>query len=198
MALPPQSLFAGRHLKRCSGWLALLWYLLVSPMVFSESRPPTEYDVKAAMLLNFAKFVDWPPGKLGPETNPVVIGILGRDPFGAVLDDLAQNQEVAGHRLEIRRLTQSDMATNCHVVFITGTAPETDKLMALTKQAGVVLVSDTETFTRQGGHISLYIQDNKVRFEVNLAAFERSGLKMHSQVLKLAPRVSRDGKDVKK
>jgi hypothetical protein len=71
-------------------------------------------------------------------------------------------------------------------------------LLAATRPAKVVLVSEADNFTRQGGHISFYLQEKRVRFEVNLAAFERSGLKMHSQVLKLAPRVTRDGKDVKK
>lgn len=187
-----------RHLKRWSGWLLLLWLMLPTQPAISENRSPTEYDVKAAMLLNFAKFVDWPPEKLDSTNSPVIIGVFGRDPFGPVLDELVKNQEVSGHRLEVRRLTQSDTVTNCHVVFCSGSAAETDKLLAVAKQAKVVFVSDTETFTRQGGHIGLYIQESKLRFEVNLAAFERSGLKMHSQVLKLAPRVTRDGKDVKK
>jgi hypothetical protein len=193
-----QQLLAARHQPRWSGWFVLVALLLLAQPTSGQNKQPSEYDVKAAMLVNFAKFVDWPANVFNSTDAPVIIGIYGSDPFGAVLDELVKNQEVSGRRLEIRRFTSGETATNCHLVYCSVSSTDTDKLLAGARLAPVVFVSDTETFTRQGGHIGFYIQESKVRFEVNLAAFERSGLKMHSQVLKLAPRVTRDGKDVKK
>ena len=185
-------------LSKQLGWLLLAWCLLFVPPASNSEEPFSEYNIKAGMILNLTKFVFWPDEKLGETDKPVIIGIYGKDPFGPVLPNIAKLQEVNGHRMVVRQLIKVEEISNCHVVYCSGSAQETDKLLTAAKDAKVVFVSDTDNFTKAGGHICLFMQDKKVRFEINLAAFERSGLKMHSQVLKLATRVTRDGKDANK
>lgn len=180
------------------GWLLLAWCLLLVLPASSSEKPLSEYDIKAGMIVSLTKFVVWPDEKLGEIDKPVIIGIYGKDPFGPILPDVAKQQEVNGHKIVVQQLIKLEEIPNCHVVYCSGSAQETDKLLAAAKDAKVVFVSDTENFTKAGGHICLFMQDKKVRFEINWAAFERSGLKMHSQVLKLATRVTRDGKDANK
>lgn len=166
----------------------------------AQTGSPTEYEIKAAMLYRFAQFLDWPGNDAENATVPLIFGIVGQDPFGGSIDALLKNQKVGERSIIIQRYPQSGISpTNCHLIFVSrSVADDTVRLLTELKTFPALTVGESEDFTRNGGHIRLYLQDNKLRFEVNMAALERSGLKMHSQVLKLATRVTRDGKDVKK
>lgn len=165
--------------------------------VTAGAQTPAEYDVKAAMLYRFAQFLEWPTNRISAPDAPVVFGIVGQDPFGPRIDALLRDQKVGQRPVRIERFSITGALTNTHLLFVSNSVnSETEKLLASVRTHPVLTVGETEDFTRKGGHIRLYIDAKKPRFEINLAALERSGLKMHSQVLKLATRVSRDGKDV--
>jgi hypothetical protein len=152
---------------------------------------PTEYEVKAAFLYNFARFVEWPVGALHDPASPFVIAILGRDPFGAILDETVAGKTVAGRPIEVRRVPRVDDARDAQIVFISPSErPHTAAILKALERPGVLTVGDTDGFAQRGGAINFTVQARKVRFEINPAAAEQAGLKMSSQLLKLATLVA--------
>jgi len=147
----------------------------------------TEYEVKAAFLYNFTRFVEWPPEALRDGDEPFVIAILGRDPFGSVLDETVAGKTVAGHRIEVRRATRVDDVRDAQMVFVSASERATAAaILKVLVRPGVLTVGDTEGFADRGGAINFTLQARKVRFEINPGSAEQAGLKMSSQLLKLA------------
>ncbi len=151
----------------------------------AQAPAPTEYQVKAAFLYNFGKFVEWPPGTLADSS--FAICVLGDDPFGPALDQVIEGKSVHGKKLVAHRLGRIEEAGKCHVLFVSSS--ENGRLsQVLTSLRGrrVLTVGDTEGFAHRGGIINFRLVENKVRFEINLDAAERAGLTVSSQLLKLA------------
>jgi hypothetical protein len=162
------------------------------PQPASPAASPTEYQVKAAFLYNFARFVEWPTEARHEPGAPFVIAILGRDPFGAVLDETVAGKTVAGRPIEVRRAASVDDARDAQIVFISPSErPNTGAILKALERPGVLTVGDPDGFAQRGGAINFTLQARKVRFEINPAAAEQAGLKMSSQLLKLATLVSR-------
>jgi hypothetical protein len=178
---------------------AMVWGILLLLPLVAPAQNVTQYEVKAAMLYRFAQFMDRPTNRLAKTNAPLIFGIVGQDPFGDSIDAVLKGQKIGDRAIRIERHAQPVIPTSCHLLFVSSSlAGETEKIIASLSTNAVLTVGETEDFTRQGGHIRLYLEENRVRFEINLAAMERSGLKLHSQVMKLATRITRDGKDVKK
>jgi hypothetical protein len=141
-----------------------------------------EYQVKAAFIFNFAKFVAWPdaPG------TPIVIGIAGEDPFGELLDNAVRGKTAAGRSIEVRRLGENDDLRGCSILFVSSS--EKRRAADLIRRAGdgVLTIGDLPQFTQDGGIVRFFLENNRVRFQINAKAAERSGLKIHSQLLSLA------------
>lgn len=155
----------------------------------AEVRPPTEYQVKAAFLYNFTKFVEWPDAAFSGSTAPLNICIMGKNPFSTYLDDL-QDKTVRGRQISIRMNPASEKLDRCHILFIS--ASEKNQLSYIIQRlenASVLTVADMEGFTAAGGMINLVLKDNKVTFDVNLKTARFAGLKVSSQLLKLAHKV---------
>lgn len=146
----------------------------------------SEYQIKAAFLYNFAKFVDWPACNACPDSDTFFIGILGKDPFGEEIRTIA-GKTVKGKTLVVLTAETLDELKSCQVIFI-GTTVQKDLAAVLhhLQKRPVLTVGDTPGFAEAGVMINLYTVDNKVRFEINPAAAEQSGLKISSQLLKLA------------
>jgi len=152
----------------------------------AETRPPTEYQVKAAFLYNFTKFIEWPDTAFSDNMAPVKICILGENPFNASLDAI-RDKTVRGRPLSIRMNPVIEKLDQCHILFIS--ASEKKQLSHIIhglNNASVLTVADMEGFTSAGGMINLVMQDNKVSFEINLKSARLAGLKISSQLLKLA------------
>jgi hypothetical protein len=152
-----------------------------------------EYQIKAACLLNFAQFIEWPATVFAENGTPITIGILGDDPFGQTLEQTFQDETVQGRKLVIKRSRQIDDLKTCHLVFIGKS--EKDHLadtLATLNDAHIVTVSEMYGFASRGGIVNFYIENNKIRFEINPDAAQRSGLKISSQLLKRAKIVSSD------
>jgi hypothetical protein len=167
-------------------WLLFWGWLFTLGVTQSQAEESREYAVKSAFLYNFAKFVDWPPESFKNETSPLVLGIVGVDPFGAVLETL-KDKSVKGRKLIIRRLPRLETFEDCQILFISSSEKGNLRAMLTTiKNHNILTVSDIDRFAYQGGMIGLVMVDNNINFEINLEMVQRSKLKVSSQLLKLA------------
>lgn len=156
---------------------------------------PTEYEVKAAFLYNFARFVEWPAETFRDAGQPFVVAVLGRDPFGPVLDQTLSGKTVLGRRIEVKRGDRVEDVRGAHIVFVSASErARVPSILKSLKGQGVLTVGDMDGFAERGGTINFVLRGNKVRFEINPANAEESRLRMSSQLLKLATLV-RGGAD---
>lgn len=177
--------------RACAAALLLLAPALVRAQPETAPATPTEYEVKAAFLYNFARFVEWPPEGRHDPGAPFVIAIVGRDPFGSVLDETVAGKTVGGRPIEVHRVPRVDEARDAQIVFVSPS--ERANMAAILKsleRPGVLTVGDTDGFALHGGAINFTVQARRVRFEINPAAAEQAGLKVSSQLLKLATLVA--------
>jgi hypothetical protein len=146
-----------------------------------------EYQVKAAVVFNFTKFTDWPSNAFASATAPIVIGIVGEDPFGSTLDDLVRGEAVRERKLVVKRLRAGEDLQSCHVLFISRS--EKERLSGVLRQLKghpVLSVGDMNDFAEQGGMVSLKLAKENVKLEINQAAAEQAGLQISAKVLKIA------------
>lgn len=145
-----------------------------------------EYAVKAAFLLNFARFVEWPEDSFATAESPMRICVLGEDPFGAVLDRTIDGQLVSGRRVEAARTADAEELAECQVAFVSRSErSRIDAVIARVADAPVLTVSEVDGFAGRGGTINFFLDTQRVRFEVNPAAASRSGLRISSELLRL-------------
>ena len=173
----------------------LLWLLLLVAVTGNEllirdacagPEAAEEYAVKAAYLYNFAKFVEWPQQTFATPTSPIILCILGSDPFGDSLDKIAE-RTVGERPVAIRRLARVEESNGCHVLFLSRS--ESTRLQSILNElapAPILTVSDIPGFADAGGMIGLVSVGQRIRFEINLRAATRAKLKISSQLLKLA------------
>ncbi len=156
----------------------------------STPAPDMEHEVKAAFLLNFARFVEWPSSAAGASD----VCTLGEDPFGPILEKTIQGKVAAGRALGVRRLAPGAPVGGCAIVFV-GEADPTQRARAIRELGDqpVLSVAETAGFAQEGGIIGFVLEENRVRFEVNLPAAERAGLRVSSRLLDLARVVGSNG-----
>lgn len=148
---------------------------------------PTEYQLKAAFLINFAKFVDWPVQSFKSPQSPINICVMGDDPFKADLDDTVKGQTVGDRSLAVRRISQPQPGDNCHILFVgLSERDRFERILAAFKNHACLTVGEEPEFAQAGGMINLLLEDGKIRFEVSLDVAEKAGLKISSRLLKLA------------
>jgi len=151
----------------------------------AQKRSP--YEVKAAALYNFARFVEWPPGVFSDTASPVIIGILGEDQFSDILTRTVKGKVVKGRALTIRRFRNVEDIESCHILFISPSEEKhLGKIFSEVAEKHVLTVGETEYFALKGGMIGFVIRDNKVRCEINIRAAERSALRVSPKLLKVA------------
>jgi hypothetical protein len=186
--LTPAKVIGGRSLRRVL--LVLGVVTLVLSRMPAQSTLAGEYQVKAAFLYNFAKFVEWPPGSFANGTTPLRICVLGQDPFGEALHNVADDKLVNGRKLVVDAVADAAAARSCHILFIAASKKaEMKQILENLRGADVLTVGDTKGFTKLGGMINFVLEDNRVRFEVNKAAAEQTGLKISSKLLSIAAQV---------
>ncbi|MBI5641705.1 MAG: YfiR family protein [Nitrospirae bacterium] len=155
---------------------------------FGQQVAPGEYQVKAAFLCNFAKFVEW-PSELSSEADHLDICILGDDPFGAAFEQI-QARGVSGRKPVVRRLKSTEHFRGCHILFISSSEERRiGRVVEALKGLNILTVGDTQGFAERGISINFILEEKKVRFEINIEAARRSGLKISSRLLKLAATV---------
>ena len=164
------------------------WLLLGGCVLWGgDSKPVSEYQVKAVFLYNFTKFADW-PREAGASTNsPFVIGVLGEDPFGTILDEAVRDERVQNRPIVIRRFRSDETPAKCDILFIARS--ESDRLNAVLEQVKgqpVLTVADTAQAAEQGVMINLLLAQGSVKMEINQRAVESAGLKVSAKLLSLA------------
>jgi hypothetical protein len=176
-------------LKRSSAAPLLLAAALLAAPGAAQAQVAAEYDVKAAFLYNFTKFVEWPPSAFADERSSLKICVLGEDPFGKSLQAVA-SEEVAGRKLTVLRTESMGNPAGCHVLFVSRSERERlPRILAEVRERPVLTVSDTKGFLDQGGIINFTLEGSKVRFEINQDSAEKAGLKISSKLLRLATRI---------
>ncbi|MFO1512476.1 MAG: YfiR family protein [Verrucomicrobiota bacterium] len=175
---------AGRRLG-WAPWLLLIFGLCVAPLR-AEDKPALEVQVKAVFLAKFAMFVEWPATATNDTQGTILIGILGKDPFGDFLDAAAKRESINGRRIELRRSDDVEKLAGCQIVFIS--ASESARLSAhLAGLAGkpVLTVGDESNFAGRGVMIGFIKEAGMVRFEINTRAAELAGLKLSAKLLQV-------------
>lgn len=175
-----------RSLRFAAAALCLALGPLDPPPAAPEPRASSEYEVKAAFLYNFAKFVEWPQdGRL--EAEPFVITVLGDDPFGRVLDDTLRGKTVGRSAIALRRAARIEDVGRSEILFISDSErTRLSPILSRVGSAAVLTVGETSDFAARGGIIGFRIQGERVRLDISVSAAERAGLKISSQLLRVA------------
>ena len=159
---------------------------LLGEPALAQARVSKEYKLKATFLLNFARFVEWPPDTWASAEAPLTIGVLGDDDFGPFLDQIVHGEKIGNRPLIVRRSRTVEGLKGCNILFVSKSeeARLGTVLMAL-GQSTVLTVGEVEGFARRGGVINFYLDGERLRFEINADAAVRCGLKISSQLLSL-------------
>jgi len=156
----------------------------------SDSAASSEYLIKAGFIYNFAQLVQWPSVVFSQADSPIVIGILGTDPFGTTIDRVVENKKLDGRNLVVKRLKWGkDLKDlkDCNILFVSSSEKEhIPDLFNMVKWLPILTIGETPGFATRGGIINLTLQDNKVRFEVNIEAAKQANLNISSRLLALA------------
>jgi hypothetical protein len=174
----------------CSLGLAGLLASQANRPAGSGREPSLEYQVKAAYLLNFTRYVEWPARVFDSPADSVTICVLGEDPFGPVLDATLLGRTAQGRQASVRRVRTAAETGDCHLVFISReTWRSQPGLPRRLRATGMLTVGESDEFAQQGGVIAFVIQNETVRFVVNAEAGDRAGLRISSRMLSLAAAV---------
>ena len=169
--------------------LALFLAALAGPRqpTRAQDARPTEYQLKAAFLFNFAKFVEWPDSAFPAPTAPFVIGVLGNNPFRDDLARTVRDKTIDAHPLLVQEYRSAARATNCHLLFISNSERKSipDIIQGL-RGRSILTVSEVDHFTEAGGMINFVLQGTKIRFQINKEAAVSAGLKISSKLMSLA------------
>ena len=139
---------------------------------------PLEYAVKAAYLVKFPFYVEWPPAAFASPGAPLVLCVVGDDPFGSLLDEAAAGQQVQGHPLLLRRLRSLSRDSGCHMAYVGA-----DTRAEPPRGSGVLLVTDGQP---GAGMIHFVVKDNRVRFTVDDELAAQNSLVISSKLLSVA------------
>jgi hypothetical protein len=153
----------------------------------SSAQEANEYLVKAAFLYNFAKFVEWPPQAFKSPSDPIVIGVLGKNPFGDALAAAVAGKALGGRAFQIREISNAPQAAGCQIVFISSS--ERKRLGALLSGIGtaaILTVGETDNFAAAGGIVNFKIDAGSVRLQINVEAARKAQLRISAKLLSLA------------
>jgi hypothetical protein len=174
---------------RLAAWMVVMF--APHPNVSAQIPPRPEYEIKAAFLYKFALYVAWPPNAHPDDTQPIIIGVAGENPFGDKLDNFIKNKKIQHHQIIIRYIKSPNDVPGCHILYITHS--ENDRLnayLAAAKGRWILTIGDTPGMANRGVMINLMQHNAGLGFEINRTALEQAGLKASSQLLDLAQIVS--------
>ncbi len=170
-------------------WVRFVIIAILSLLMAGGARAQAvdEYQVKAAFLYNFVKFVEWPAQAFKSPKEPITIGVIGRDPFRGALEEAIQGKVVAGRTLAVRFLPESATDCECQVIFVAVSERKRfSSILGKLKSSGVLTVGEASGFASEGGVINFRVEKGKVRFEINVDAAAEGHLKLSSRLLALA------------
>jgi hypothetical protein len=167
--------------------VAFVMLALVATLPARAADRLSEYQIKAAFLYNLAKFVQWPAS--ADPSDQLVVCVIGDDFFRGILHHLVRGKSVQAREIDVRGLRKSDDLLACDIAFVSAMeARHTTDILLRVQPAGVLTVGETPEFLRDGGHVRFYVENNRIRVEIDAAGTDQSGLKVNSQLLSLARR----------
>ena len=152
----------------------------------AQSQANREYQVKAVFLFNFTQFVQWPPNSFPTDQAPLVIGILGEDPFGPYLKETVLGEKANGHSMIVQHYNNIEEIKTCHILFINLPETKLEQAVENLKGRNILTVSDAADFLKQGGMIRFFTRNNKIQLEINPAPSKEANLVISSKLLRLA------------
>jgi hypothetical protein len=182
-------------LTRIRRWLAVAAACLaaLSAPAAWPAPPPTEYQVKAAYLFNFGRFVEWPAAAYGSPAAPFVIGIIGEDPFGALIDEVVRGESLNGHPLAVKRFGKLEEVTACNILFIARSeAPRLEQLLQSMRGRPVLTVTDFDGAEGRAAIIVLINENNRIRMRINVPEARANDLVISSKLLRPAELVGNE------
>ena len=166
--------------------MTISWLLLAASHLLGQQKP-TDYQVKAAYLYNFGRFVEWPAKDTTAKNDAFTVCVLGQDPFGSTLDATLRGETIGGKSIVAKRISSPQESVNCQILYLSAAeAGRLNKIMGDLDKEAVLTVSDMPRFSQRGGMIEFVLEGNRVRFEVNLSATQHAGLTLSSELLKVA------------
>ncbi len=185
----PPSLLKLRGLAQIC--VILIIFGLFASVSAQAQTPSPEYKLKAVYLFNIVQYVDWPENVFVNEKSPLIIGVLGVDPFGAVLDETVKDETIKGRKLEVRRYKSVSDIRECHMLFISNSeAANVSSILARLKGRSILTVSDMENFVLGGGIVRFARKETKIGIKINAQAAKEANLSISAKLLQLAEIVS--------
>lgn len=168
-------------------WLAAALLGFVAPGRAAAAAPSVEYQIKAVFLFNFAQFVEWPPSAFRDARAPLVIGVVGEDPFGNYLDEAVRGERIGDRPLVVRRYHRGDDLTGCHILFISRSEDSAvASILAGLRGRSILTVGEEDGFIREGGILRFITENHKIRLRINVEAARAVGLTISSKLLRPA------------
>jgi len=165
-----------------------------------DASDSSEYLIKAGFIYNFAKFVEWPSTAFAEPDSPIVIGVLGTDPFGDIINHVVEGKKIGARGFVIRRFKWSKELKDlkdfkeCRILFVSSSEKmHFEEIVEAVKGLPILTVGEAPGFAERGGMIRLMLEDNRVRFEVNVDAAHDGNLNISSRLLTLARIISPTG-----
>lgn len=150
-----------------------------------QAQTASEYQVKAAFLFNFSKFIEWPPESFSNPGEAFVVGILGTDPFGKFLPEFISGEKVLDHQMVIKHFDNALQVEKCHILFVSESV-KTAEVLHLLKAKNLLTISDRPNFVESGGMIEFYTENETIRIKINMNAVKASDLNVSSKLLRIA------------
>ena len=164
-----------------AGWIA------GTSVSIAADPPASEYQVKAAFLINFPKYVDWPAGVFAGTNSPIVLAVLGETKVAEEVQKVIAGRTVNDREIVLKRLASGEESGVCHILFISAAEQQhTPNLLAKLKDTSILTVGESDDFLDQGGIINMARRNQKIALEVNLTAADKARIKISSKLLSLA------------
>ena len=180
------SRWAGALLSgRRNFWLAALAVSSLLATRGISQVESSEYQLKAVFLFNFAQFVEWPENAFANSNAPIVIGVLGTDPFGSILDETVRDERIGGRPLIIQRYRRMEEIGICHILFISESeSPYLERILSALNGRSILTVSDADRAARRGVMVQFIMEKKRVRLRINLDAAKLAELTISSKLLR--------------
>jgi hypothetical protein len=180
--------FSHARLSLLHSGVCLVAILLFASHSLAQESHPTEFQVEAAYLYNFGKFVSWPAERTA--SGLFEICVLGKDPFGEILDRTVSGESIDGKNISVRRISTTQQASSCSILFVSPSEEShLGAVLEFAQRYSLLTVSSIKRFAERGGDIGLVVQQDRVRFEVNRSEAEKCHLVLSSELLKVAVKV---------
>ncbi len=177
------------HTRR---WIRLLIFvtLLGDGLGTAQTLTAPEYKIKAAFLYNFAVLTEWPGHAFASDETPLIIGVLGKNPFGEFLEETLKRKTVYGREIILKKYERATEVKDCHLLFVsTSDQQRVAEIISSLDARPILTVGESEAFQEAGGMIRLFKEKDEIRFFINRAAGQRAGLKFSSKLLALGKEI---------